>query len=62
MRLSGSSPYILRCSWGVGLFIYQSLDAIDGKQARRTGASSPLGEVFDHGKQTYLFYDHESFL
>ena len=37
------------CSWSAGLFIYQSLDAIDGKQARRTGSSSPLGEVFDHG-------------
>ncbi|XP_046395659.1 cholinephosphotransferase 1 isoform X2 [Ischnura elegans] len=33
----------------LGLFIYQSLDAIDGKQARRTGTSSPLGELFDHG-------------
>ncbi|CAG0893323.1 unnamed protein product [Darwinula stevensoni] len=32
-----------------GIFIYQSLDAIDGKQARRTGSSSPLGELFDHG-------------
>lgn len=32
-----------------GLFIYQTLDAIDGKQARRTGTSSPLGELFDHG-------------
>ncbi|KAM0730844.1 Choline/ethanolaminephosphotransferase 1 [Formica fusca] len=33
----------------IGLFIYQSLDAIDGKQARRTGTSTPLGELFDHG-------------
>ena len=33
----------------VGLFVYQALDAIDGKQARRTGTSSPLGELFDHG-------------
>ncbi|XP_072569393.1 choline/ethanolaminephosphotransferase 1-like isoform X1 [Paramormyrops kingsleyae] len=33
----------------VGLFIYQSLDAIDGKQARRTNSSTPLGELFDHG-------------
>ncbi|XP_027524936.1 choline/ethanolaminephosphotransferase 1 isoform X2 [Pipra filicauda] len=32
-----------------GLFIYQSLDAIDGKQARRTNSSTPLGELFDHG-------------
>ncbi len=33
----------------LGLFLYQSLDAIDGKQARRTSSSSPLGELFDHG-------------
>ncbi|XP_033216093.1 choline/ethanolaminephosphotransferase 1 isoform X4 [Belonocnema kinseyi] len=33
----------------VGLFVYQTLDAIDGKQARRTGTSTPLGELFDHG-------------
>ncbi|XP_017051210.1 cholinephosphotransferase 1 isoform X1 [Drosophila ficusphila] len=33
----------------LGLFIYQSLDSIDGKQARRTNTSSPLGELFDHG-------------
>ncbi|XP_070492641.1 choline/ethanolaminephosphotransferase 1-like [Chironomus tepperi] len=37
----------LLCAFG--LFAYQSLDAIDGKQARRTGTSSPLGELFDHG-------------
>ncbi|KAK0397196.1 hypothetical protein QR680_002028 [Steinernema hermaphroditum] len=34
---------------GLGLFLYQTLDATDGKQARRTGSSSPLGELFDHG-------------
>lgn len=34
---------------GIGLFVYQSLDAIDGKQARRTNSSTPLGELFDHG-------------
>ncbi|XP_078276916.1 choline/ethanolaminephosphotransferase 1-like isoform X1 [Rhinoraja longicauda] len=33
----------------LGLFIYQTLDAIDGKQARRTNSSGPLGELFDHG-------------
>lgn len=26
-----------------------TLDAIDGKHARNTGNSSPLGELFDHG-------------
>ncbi|KAJ8907567.1 hypothetical protein NDN08_007678 [Rhodosorus marinus] len=30
------------------IFVYQNLDAIDGKHARITGNSSPLGELFDH--------------
>ena len=39
-------------SWAVVsflLFTSHTLDGIDGKQARRTGTSSPLGELFDHG-------------
>ena len=36
-------------TWALCLFAYQSLDAIDGKQARRTGMAGPLGEMFDHG-------------
>jgi len=36
-------------SWAAGLFLYQTFDAIDGKQARRTGMAGPLGEMFDHG-------------
>ena len=30
-------------------FAYRMLDEMDGKQARRTGNSSPLGLMFDHG-------------
>ena len=30
-------------------FVYRLLDEMDGKQARRTGNSSPLGLLFDHG-------------
>jgi phosphatidylglycerophosphate synthase len=30
-------------------FFYQSTDAMDGKQARRTGSATPLGQLFDHG-------------
>ena len=30
-----------------------TLDGIDGKQARRTGSSSPLGEMFDHGLDSW---------
>jgi ethanolaminephosphotransferase len=29
--------------------LYTWLDCLDGKQARRTGTSSPLGQLFDHG-------------
>ncbi|KAG8451038.1 hypothetical protein GDO86_003353 [Hymenochirus boettgeri] len=43
------APIWTYLSCALGLFIYQSLDAIDGKQARRTNSSTPLGELFDHG-------------
>ncbi|KAL1586163.1 hypothetical protein WHR41_04850 [Cladosporium halotolerans] len=36
-------------SWAIGLFLYQTFDAVDGSQARRTKQSGPLGELFDHG-------------
>jgi len=42
-------PAWVYASWGVGLFLYQAFDAIDGKQARKLGLSGPLGECFDHG-------------
>lgn len=45
----GEAPWWCYTLCAVFLFVYQSLDAIDGKQARRTGSSSPLGELFDHG-------------
>lgn len=30
-------------------FMYRMFDELDGKQARKTGNSSPLGLLFDHG-------------
>lgn len=33
---------------GLAVFMYQTFDACDGMHARRTGQSSPLGELFDH--------------
>ncbi|KAI5117533.1 hypothetical protein M0805_004766 [Coniferiporia weirii] len=42
-------PHWVYFTWAAGLFLYQSLDAIDGKQARRTQMAGPLGEMFDHG-------------
>lgn len=38
---------------GIFVFVAYTLDGIDGKQARRTGSSTPLGELFDHGLDSY---------
>eukprot|EP00250_Pteridium_aquilinum_P007716 c17384_g1_i1 orf=339-1508(-) len=43
------SPRWVHFLHGLLLFLYQTFDAVDGKQARRTSSSSPLGELFDHG-------------
>ncbi|KAF0696015.1 Aste57867_13228 [Aphanomyces stellatus] len=47
--LDGVAPpaVYLFCAWA--LCTYQILDVTDGKQARKTGNSSPLGLLFDHG-------------
>lgn len=47
--LVGPGPSWIYFSFAAGLFFYQTMDNIDGKQARATGSSSPLGELFDHG-------------
>lgn len=38
--------FLFNCA---SMLIYQTLDNMDGKQARRTKSSSPLGLLFDHG-------------
>jgi len=47
--LDQDCPPWLYASWALGLFLYQTFDAVDGSQARRTHQSGPLGELFDHG-------------
>ncbi|QIW99164.1 hypothetical protein AMS68_004682 [Peltaster fructicola] len=47
--LDQDCPPWVYASWAIGLFLYQTFDAIDGSQARRTHQSGPLGELFDHG-------------
>lgn len=37
-----------------------TLDCMDGKQARRTGSSSPLGQLFDHGVDCLCTLGHFS--
>ncbi|KAI9850856.1 MAG: hypothetical protein M1838_004925 [Thelocarpon superellum] len=47
--LVGPGPSWVYYSFAFGLWMYSTMDNIDGKQARRTGTSSGLGELFDHG-------------
>lgn len=41
------------CTWA-----YTTLDTLDGKQARRTGLSSPLGQLVDHGVDALVVMVH----
>ncbi|CDH50306.1 ethanolaminephosphotransferase 1 [Lichtheimia corymbifera JMRC:FSU:9682] len=49
LRYEQDTPQWIYFSFAAGLWLYSTLDNVDGKQARRTGTSSPLGELFDHG-------------
>mmetsp|Transcript_86991 Transcript_86991/g.170212 ORF Transcript_86991/g.170212 Transcript_86991/m.170212 type:complete len:400 (+) Transcript_86991:51-1250(+) len=48
-ELLGKGPRWLYLVTGLCVFAYQTFDNMDGKQARRTGSSSALGMLFDHG-------------
>ncbi|XP_049880098.1 ethanolaminephosphotransferase 1-like [Pectinophora gossypiella] len=57
--LNGHTEVIPRSLWAVlavFLFLAYTLDGIDGKQARRTQTSGPLGELFDHGLDSYSVF------
>jgi phosphatidylglycerophosphate synthase len=47
--LTEDYPSCVALLCAITTFLYQTLDNMDGKQARRTGTSSPLGQLFDHG-------------
>ncbi|PSN39417.1 Ethanolaminephosphotransferase 1 [Blattella germanica] len=50
---------IPRWVWAVAainIFLAYTLDGIDGKQARRTQTSGPLGELFDHGLDSWTAF------
>lgn len=47
--LTGEAPGWVYINAAICLQVYGILDAADGKQARRIHASSPLGQIFDHG-------------
>ena len=46
--LTGVFPRWLVCLCIFSNFWYQTIDATDGKQARRTNNCSPLGQILDH--------------
>jgi phosphatidylglycerophosphate synthase len=47
--LQGEIPVWIAVYNAFAILAYQAFDAMDGKQARRTGSGSPLGMLFDHG-------------
>ena len=47
--LAGSAPRWVYGVCGASVWLYQTLDGSDGKQARATKSGSALGEVMDHG-------------
>lgn len=50
---SGPYPTWLYILAAFGVWCYQTLDALDGKQARRIGLASPLGQLLDHGCDSF---------
>ncbi len=48
-------PYVYFSNF-VAVLLYQTCDAVDGKQARRTGTSSPVGQLVDHGCDTLVLF------
>jgi len=46
-------PGVIWLGVAILLFLSHTLDGIDGKQARRTQSSTPLGELFDHGLDSW---------
>ncbi|KAK9829687.1 hypothetical protein WJX72_007350 [[Myrmecia] bisecta] len=48
-EFEGDAPRWVYFLNGFASLAYMHLDCLDGKQARRTKTSSPLGQLFDHG-------------
>jgi len=58
--LEDPAPRSLAMLTSFAVFFYQTMDALDGKQARRTGSSTPLGQLFDHGCDCLACLSHHS--
>jgi len=51
--MSSKLPGWVHVFMAVSLFAAQTLDGIDGKHARNTGRSSPVGQLLDHGADAF---------
>ncbi|PRP87807.1 hypothetical protein PROFUN_04281 [Planoprotostelium fungivorum] len=51
--MSNDAPRWVYFVMGFLIFAYMTLDNMDGKQAFRTGSSTPLGEALDHGVDSF---------
>ncbi|KAK8805676.1 hypothetical protein WA158_002332 [Blastocystis sp. Blastoise] len=51
--LNGAAPRWVYLYAAFANTFYQVFDCLDGKQARRLHASSPLGQIFDHGCDSF---------
>lgn len=58
--MTSAPPRWLCFAMAFSLFVYQTLDAVDGKQARRINQSTPLGQLFDHGCDCMACLSHHS--
>jgi len=59
---TGATPGWVFFLQGIFVFMYQTFDNLDGKQARKTGSSSALGEAFDHGSDSLAIHMWAIFL
>ncbi|ORM39489.1 putative CDP-alcohol phosphatidyltransferase class-I family protein C22A12.10 [Babesia sp. Xinjiang] len=60
---STAAPAWLPLLIAITTAVYMTLDGIDGKQARKLGVSSPLGQLLDHGVDAVVsvFYPYMCF-
>jgi ethanolaminephosphotransferase len=51
--MKNSIPSWAHLYMAFAIWAAQTLDAIDGKHARNTGQSSPVGQLLDHGADAF---------
>jgi phosphatidylglycerophosphate synthase len=60
--LWGIEKWVMQLLLGFSFFCYQTFDAMDGKHARNTKQSTPLGSLVDHGFDTIVMFLNATFM